>query len=100
MRVESVRKPEISPARESNRFYQEPVFSKALKVLEVVKDIANETKRKPVEVAVAWVLVQENILTAIVGSRKVEQIREFKGAAELKLSKEQLRQLTSVSSGL
>ena len=89
-----------SPTRESNRFYQEPVFSKALKVLETVKDIANETKRKPVEVAVAWVLAQENILTAIVGSRKVEQIREFRGAADLELSKEQLRRLTSVSADL
>jgi aryl-alcohol dehydrogenase-like predicted oxidoreductase len=89
-----------TPARESNRFYQEPVFSKALKVLEVVKDIANETKRKPVEVAVAWVLAQENILTAIIGSRKVEQIREFRGAADLELSKEQLQRLTSVSSDL
>ncbi len=89
-----------SPTRESNRFYQEPAFSKALKVLEVVKDIANETKRKPVEVAVAWVLAQENILTAIVGSRKVEQIREFRGAADLQLSKEQLQRLTSISSDL
>jgi 1-deoxyxylulose-5-phosphate synthase len=88
------------PARESNRFYQEPLFSKALKVLEIVRDIADETKRKPVEVAVAWVLAQDNILTAIVGSRKVEQIREFSGAADLELSQEQLRRLDSVSAGL
>ena len=89
-----------SPTRESNRFYQEPLFSQALKVLETVQDIAHETQRKPVEVAVAWVLAQENILTAIVGSRKVEQIREFSGAADLKLSNEQLRQLTSAGSVL
>jgi aryl-alcohol dehydrogenase-like predicted oxidoreductase len=94
------REARTSPTRESNRFYQEPVFSKALKVLETVKDIASEAKRKPVEVAVAWVLAQENILTAIVGSRKVEQIREFSGAADLELSQEQLQRLTSVSSGL
>ena len=61
---------------------------RALKVLETVQDIADETQRKPVEVAVAWVLAQENILTAIVGSRKVEQIREFSGAAGLELSNE------------
>lgn len=88
------------PARESNRFYQEPLFSKALKVLETVKEIADETQRKPVEVAVAWVLAQDNILTAIVGSRKVEQIREFSGAADLELSKEQLQRLDSVSADL
>ncbi len=88
------------PTRESNRFYQEPLFSKALKVLETVKEIADETRRKPVQIAVAWVLAQENILTAIVGSRKVEQIRDFGGAADLELSKEQLQRLDSVSSGL
>ena len=82
------------PTRETNRFYQEPLFSKSLKVLETVKDIANEAGRKPVEVAVAWVLAQDNILTAIVGSRKVEQIREFSGAADLNLSNEQLQRLT------
>ena len=94
------REARTSPTRESNRFYQEPVFSKALKVLETVKDIANEVERKPVEVAVAWVLAQENILTAIVGSRKVEQIRDFSGAADLELSEDQLQRLTTVSSGL
>jgi aryl-alcohol dehydrogenase-like predicted oxidoreductase len=94
------REARTSPTRKSNRFYQEPVFSKALKVLETVKDIANEVERKPVEVAVAWVLAQENILTAIVGSRKVEQIREFSGAADLELNEEQLQRLNLVSSGL
>ncbi len=88
------------PARETNRFYQEPLYTKSLKVLQTVKDIAEETGRKPVQVAVAWVLAQENILTAIVGSRKTEQIRDFAGAAELKLSQDQLQLLGSVSSGL
>ena len=78
-------------------FYQEPLFSKALKVLETVKDIAHETRRNPVEVAVAWVLAQDNILTAIVGSRKTEQIREFSGAADLQLSNEQLQRLTGLT---
>jgi len=82
------------PTRESNRFYQEPLFFQALKALETVQNIADETGRKPVEIAVAWVLAQDNILTAIVGSRKVKQIREFSGAADLQLSKEQLQRLT------
>jgi aryl-alcohol dehydrogenase-like predicted oxidoreductase len=88
------------PARRHNRFYQEPLYSKSLKVLETVTEIADETQRKAVEVAVAWVLAQDNILTAIVGSRKVEQIRDFSGAAHLQLSPEQLRRLTAVSNSL
>ncbi|GJL77603.1 MAG: oxidoreductase [Nitrospinaceae bacterium] len=88
------------PARRHNQFYQEPMYSRSLKVLETVQKIADETQRKPVEVAVAWVLEQKNILTAIVGSRKVQQIREFAGAADLKLSQEQLKRLTAASDAL
>jgi 1-deoxyxylulose-5-phosphate synthase len=88
------------PARRHNQLYQEPMYSKSLKVLEVVKEIADETQSKPVEVAVAWVLAQDNILTAIVGSRKVEQIRDFSGAADLQLNPDQLQRLTSVSDAL
>jgi 1-deoxyxylulose-5-phosphate synthase len=88
------------PARKHNPFYQEPLYSKSLKVLEVVQEIADETARKPVEVAVAWVLEQNNILTAIVGSRKVEQIRDFSGAANLQLSRRQLQRLTDASDSI
>ena len=86
-----------SPVRRHNQFYQEPLYSKSLKVLEVVKQIAGETQSKPVEVAVAWVLAQDNILTAIVGSRKVEQIRDYSGAADLQLTDDQLKRLTDAS---
>lgn len=85
------------PARRHNKYYQDPLYSRSLKVLETVKEIAVETQRKPVEVAVAWVLEQDNILTAIVGSRKVEQIRDFSGAANLQLNKDQLQRLTTAS---
>jgi aryl-alcohol dehydrogenase-like predicted oxidoreductase len=88
------------PARRHNQLYQEPMYSRSLKVLEVVKEIADETHSKPVEVAVAWVLAQDNILTAIVGSRKVEQIRDFSGAADLQLNPDQLQRLTAVSDAL
>lgn len=88
------------PARRHNRFYQEPLYSKSLKVLETVQEIADETQRKPVQVAVAWVLAQNNILTAIIGSRKVEQIRDFLGAAHLQLSQDQLQRLTAASDSL
>ncbi len=88
------------PARRHNQFYQEPLYSRSLKVLETVTEIAGEIQRKPVEVALAWVLAQDSILTAIVGSRKVEQIRDFSGAANLQLSQNQLQRLTAVSNSL
>jgi len=85
------------PARKYNRFYQEPFFSEALKVLRTVQKTAGELNRTPVEVALAWVLKQDNIFTAIVGSRKVEQIHEFAGAWNLELSLDQIDRLTAAS---
>ncbi|MEC8957368.1 MAG: aldo/keto reductase, partial [Nitrospinota bacterium] len=51
----------------------------------------------PIEVAVAWVLKQENIFTAIVGSRHPEQVAEFAPAGNLQLSAEHLTRLTEAS---
>lgn len=81
------------PARRQQPLYQEPLFTHALKVLDVVREIAGDVKRQPVAVALAWVLAQENILTAVVGSRKAPQVAEFAGAAELVLDAGQLSRL-------
>ena len=59
--------------------------------------IANELGCNPIEVAIAWVLQQENIFTAIIGSRKPEQVAEFAPAGDLKLSQDNLSRLTKAS---
>lgn len=85
------------PTRKHHFLYQNPVYPHARKVWEVVRDIAEELGRKPIEVALAWVLTRDNIFTAIVGSRKPEQVQEFAKSAELKLSPDQLHRLTTAS---
>ncbi|MEE2987279.1 MAG: aldo/keto reductase [Nitrospinota bacterium] len=85
------------PARKYNRLYQEPVFHRSLKVFEIVKSIADEMKVSPISVALAWVMRQENILTAIVGSRKPKQVAEFAVAGNLQLNDDQLVRLTKTS---
>ncbi len=85
------------PTRKHHFLYQNSVYPHARKVWEVVRDIAEELGRKPVEVALAWVLTRDNIFTAIVGSRKPKQVREFAKSAELKLSPDQLHRLTTAS---
>ena len=59
--------------------------------------IANELDCNPIEVATAWVLQQENIFTAIIGSRKPQQVTEFAPAGNLKLSQNHLSRLTEAS---
>jgi aryl-alcohol dehydrogenase-like predicted oxidoreductase len=45
----------------------------------------------------AWVLTRDNIFTAIVGSRKPEQVQEFAKSTELKLNSNHLQRLTKAS---
>ena len=79
------------------QLYQEPLFTQSLKVLKTVEDIAQEIECQAIEVALAWVLAQENILTAIVGSRKASQVPGFSRSAELKLAPEHMDRLTAAS---
>jgi len=84
-------------ARNNKDFFHEPLYSEAKKVFNKVKEIADSINRKPIEVAITWVLNQPNVLTAIVGSRKPNQVPEFSSAGDCELSSEHLEQLTKVS---
>ena len=85
------------PTRKINYLFQPSTYPEAKKVWEVVRIIANELGRNPVEIAVAWVLKQKNIFTAIVGSRHPSQIEEFSRAGNVQLSMEHLTRLTEAS---
>jgi aryl-alcohol dehydrogenase-like predicted oxidoreductase len=85
------------PARKWNKLYQEPLLTKSKPVRNLINNIAEEIKIKPICVALAWVLEQKNILTTIVGSRKPDQVSEFSQAGNLRLSPEHLNQLNNAS---
>ena len=53
------------PTRQNNPFFQSRLFSQSKKLYDAVCAIAAELHRKPVEVALAWVLAQPNILSAL-----------------------------------
>lgn len=87
----------IPPARADHELFREPLFSQALKVFGKVKEVAGEIQVPPVQAALAWVLAQGNILSAVVGSRKAAQVREFAKAGDLRLGREPLDRLTAAS---
>lgn len=64
---------------------------------EAVQQIAEEINTVPINVALAWVIQQRNIITAVVGSRKVDQVKEFCAAGDLTLTDEQLERLNRAS---
>ena len=86
-----------TPTRKEYEVYQEPLFTHSKEVLKTVQQIAGEINQPPINVAVAWVLSRKNILTAVVGSRKPEQIKQYCRAGDLTLSPEHLSRLTAAS---
>jgi aryl-alcohol dehydrogenase-like predicted oxidoreductase len=83
--------------RRRNELYREPALSRTLQVVDVLRQIAKETKATITQIALAWTLKQRNIEVAIVGSFKPPQIEEAAGACKVKLSPAQLKRITKAS---
>lgn len=66
-------------------------------ILDAVGSIAARYGRPASEVALAWLLAQPAVASVIVGARTLEQLAENLGAAELKLSSDELLALDRVS---
>jgi aryl-alcohol dehydrogenase-like predicted oxidoreductase len=86
-----------APTRQESHLYYQPHLGESQVVREAVQEIAQEINTVPINVALAWVIQQRNIITAVVGSRKVDQVKEFCAAGEITLTSDQLDRLNKVS---
>jgi aryl-alcohol dehydrogenase-like predicted oxidoreductase len=82
--------------RRNNRFYQEPLLSRAFALVEQLQRIGARHGRTAGEVAIAWTLRQPGITATIVGARKPHQIDELIGAAAFRLSPQEIEELDGV----
>lgn len=69
-----------------NKFFQEPLFSRNLKLAELLGVIAKRHGKTAGEAAIAWVLRNPAVTGAIVGARKPGQLKELVGAADWRLT--------------
>jgi aryl-alcohol dehydrogenase-like predicted oxidoreductase len=76
--------------RRNNRNYQEPLLSRNLLLVDLIRGIGGRDGTKPGAVAVAWVLREPAVTAAIVGARRPGQLKELVGAAELRLDADEL----------
>lgn len=67
------------------------------RVLDVVREVADGRGVSPSQVALAWLGEQPAVTSVILGARTVEQLDDNLGAADLRLSPEELARLTEVS---
>lgn len=81
--------------KEKNRHFQEPLLTRNLKLVELLRQIGARHGRTPGEVAVAWVLRHPAVTGAIVGARRPGQLRQLIGAATWRLTDAELQEIDS-----
>jgi aryl-alcohol dehydrogenase-like predicted oxidoreductase len=72
--------------RRRNANFQEPLLSRNLRLVHLLREIGDRHSRTPGEVAIAWTLHNRAVTAAIVGVRTAEQVRGIIGAAEFRLN--------------
>jgi aryl-alcohol dehydrogenase-like predicted oxidoreductase len=71
--------------RQRNPNFQEPLLSRNLRLVQLLREIGDRYGRTAGEVAIAWTLHNFAVTAAIVGVRTPEQVRGIIGAGEFRL---------------
>ena len=81
--------------RRNAQDFQEPRLSRNLELVELLEEIGADHGFSPGEVAIAWTLRHPAVTAAIVGGRRPDQVDGIIGAAELRLSEDELDRIES-----
>jgi aryl-alcohol dehydrogenase-like predicted oxidoreductase len=79
--------------RKSSPNFQEPLLTRNLGLIRVLRDIGVRHGFSPAEVAVAWVLRHPAVTGAIVGARKPGQFKGIVGASRLQLNMREIDEI-------
>ncbi len=79
--------------RRKGKYFQEPLFTDALRVVEQLKTVAARERRTPGEIAIAWTLRHPAVTGAIVGARHPDQISELAGAGDVELTSQEMTEI-------
>jgi aryl-alcohol dehydrogenase-like predicted oxidoreductase len=79
--------------RRRDRDFQEPNLSRNLQLVDLLRSIGRRHGRTPGEVAIAWTLRHPAVTAAIVGLRRPEQVSGIMGAADFRLSSEEMGEI-------
>lgn len=75
------------------------MHEQGFRVLEMLDHVAATHSATVSQVALAWLMAQPGITSAIASATSVEQVHELLGAVEVSLGEDEIQALTSVSSG-
>jgi len=69
----------------------------AWNVIDVLKEMAVETKKTPAQIAIRWLLQKPGVTAPIIGAKSLEQLNSSLGAIGWSLTNEQMEKLDQVS---
>ncbi len=81
--------------RSRSSFFREPQLSRNLALVELLREMGNRHGRTPGEVAIAWTLRHPAVTGAIVGLRSPGQLQGVIGAADFRLSEDEIAEIGS-----
>ncbi len=73
--------------------FQEPLLSRNLHLVDLLREIGARHGRNPGEVAIAWTLANPGVTGAIVGFRSPKQVEGVIGALEFRLSDDEIAEI-------
>ncbi len=79
--------------RSRSPFFREPMLSRNLALVELLRRIGNRHGRTPAEVAIAWTLRHPAVTAAIVGLRHPGQLEGVIGAAGFRLDADEIEEI-------
>ncbi len=82
--------------RSNPRFSKESARINA-RIVELVREVADECAARPAQVAVAWVLSRGSDVVPIPGTKRVRYLEENVGALDLRLTEQQLARLDGIA---
>ncbi|MBC7927133.1 MAG: aldo/keto reductase [Bryobacteraceae bacterium] len=82
--------------RKRTASFSEPLLTRNLKVVELLREIGDEHGRTAGEVAIAWTLGNPAVTAAIVGLRSPGQVDGVIGAVELRLDAEEVKRIAEL----
>jgi len=83
--------------RHKSEFFKEPLFPKALRFVEALEPIAENYGKSVTELAIAWVLMNSAVASAIIGARHPEQVERNIGGSSWKISSNDMEKIQQLS---
>ncbi len=81
---------------EQNMFMKDLMNDKTLTAVQHLQELAQQQGYTLSQLALAWILRQENVSSAIIGATKIKQVEENVKASDIKLSDDLLKQIDSI----